>query len=206
LRYWWIFIVFFVESLLKKPLLFSKIQHSKSSGNDKVKWSDWIHIWIGKDNNPIFFFLESKIIWKFSKSLKEAIESQSKFLTDKNFGIENEINILFSNMHTINALGWKFLFWEFEDYINPYRRSEKNLNFELVSLISYELWNYYNDSKNKKYIENKTIKKRIIKVLEEYKNVSDILDNRKVYIFLLPLVSVFELIKQYLNKLNEYNE
>lgn len=192
----WEFILFFlVEWYLKNPVLFSKVQHSKSSPWDKVKWSDGIHIWY-KNWKPNFIFLESKFKNDFSLCLEKTIDSQKEFLE---WGISKEIIILSKESSTIDWLwcyGKLFNNW-FEEYINPYRRKKIKFNelpFDLVSWIIYELWDDY------EYIEKETFK-RINNTLKKYKEIEKILGNRKVTIFLLPLVNDEELIKIFLEKI-----
>lgn len=195
------FILFFlVEWYLKKPVLFSKVQHCKSSPWDKVKWSDWIHISY-EDWKPKFIFLESKFRNNFWACVDETIESQEEFLINQwEWDINNEIRILYKNNLIVSWLWYyKTLFenWFF-NFINPYWRKEINwndLHFDLVSWIIYELWDYNTD-----YNQTETID-RINYTLKKYKNIEKLLNNKKVTIFLFPLISDVELIKTFLNKI-----
>lgn len=198
----WEFILFFlVEWYLKKPILFSKVQHCKSSSWDKVKWSDWIHI--SYENwNAKFIFLESKFRNDFISCVDETIDSQEEFLINKwEWDLDNEIRILFKERFTIDWLWFYNDIFEnwFEKYINPYRRNEVEssmLPFELVSWIIYELWDKYKEN----YLENETVW-RIEKILIKYKNINTLLKGKKITIFLFPLVSDEKLIKLFLEKI-----
>lgn len=193
----WEFILFFLtEALLWKPILFSKIQHTKWARWDKVKWSDWIHIDY-KDWKPSFIFLEAKMKKDFHDCITEVISSHWTFLQEHwDANIDNEINILFANRYTIDALWFTTIFQNgFEKYINPYRRKEISKDefpFSLVSCIMYE--------NNSSYNEELTIW-RIQKTLEKYKTIENLLKNRKVSIFLFPMINQTELLKNFLEQI-----
>lgn len=192
------FILFFLtESILWKPILFSKVLHSKSAKWDKVKWSDGIHI--DYENwKPSFVFLEAKMKRDFSDCVNETISSHETFLQENwDANLDNEINILFANKDTIDA-GWLGYIFQngFEKYINPYRRKEipkDELPFSLVSWVMYENISAYD--------EKLTIW-RIQKVLEKYKSIESMLKNRKVTIFLFPSFSQTELLKNFLEQIH----
>lgn len=204
----WEFILFFLtESILKEPILFSKFQHCKSGPWDKIKWSDWIHI---KYNNWVlkFSFLESKFKKDFAGSLSETIISQKKFLENKTpeGSLDNEIRIIDSNESIVDKW-FPLLFGDsFKHYINPYFRKEKDqkdLPFDLVSWLIYECSSYWDILNKKKDIKahiDDVTSDRIQKTLEGYKEMEWLLDNRKVTIFLLPLINNEELIKTFLDQ------
>lgn len=205
----WEFILFLLtEWVLKSPLLFSKVNHCKSSPWDKVKWSDWIHISIDEDNNVFYSFLESKINKDFSSSLSQVIESNKEFLSNIwEWDINNEISILFSNKDTIDKK-YKFLFQNgFIKTIVPYlndKPSQDNLPFDIVCLLSYNCNNYKSFKEGifdrSTYIESSVLNK-IESVLLKYKWIEDKLYWRKIRIFMLPLVNEIDFIKIFLDNI-----
>lgn len=203
------FILFLlVEGFLRSPLLFSKIRHCKSSPQDKIKWSDWIHIELDDENNYLYNFLESKINKDFSSSLKQSIESNNEFLSNNwEWDINNEVTILFNNNSIINNR-YDFLFnWKYNNYIVPYLNSnikQENINFNLICLLWYNCTEYSNMKNNliniSDYIDSYSIE-RIKKILINYKKIEKNLSWKKVRIFMLPLIDELELIKVFLDKI-----
>lgn len=205
----WEFILFLLtEWVLKSPLLFSKVNHCKSSPWDKVKWSDWIHISVDESDNIFYNFLESKVNKDFWSSLSQVIESNKEFLNNVwEWDISNEISILFSNKDTIDKK-YKFLFQNgFIKVVVPYlndKIAQNNLLFDIVCLISYNCNHYKNFKEGsfskEDYIENNTLT-RIENILSKYKLIEDKLNWRKVKVFMLPLVNEIDFIKIFLDKI-----
>lgn len=203
----WEFLLFFLtEGFLNSPVLFSKVQYMRSHSQDKVKWSDWIHIWF--DNWFYFNFLESKIHWDFQ--LDEIFDSNEKLLSPS--GLSQEISILHKGRNNIKRYGFIFKDW-FEDFINPYRKNLINqwdLPFNLVCLLAYKCESYSKlknwDISVENHIDNYTIN-RIKLILEGYKKLDTnwLLNGKHINFFLLPLCDEVELIQKFLLKIEDKN-
>lgn len=191
-----ILLFFFIESLLKAPILFSKIQ-LKTNNQMPVFWNDAIHI--NKDWNCMIFW-ESKITnslenWKTQsrKSLIEHINNEK---------IEQEISVISNNIALIPSEKFNLI----KGFLSPYSNEEKNIYempYELTCFIWFEDEDYLNflANKNEKEYLEKTYKK-IENILKYYKTKENKLKNKKITFFLLPIQNIFNLLRQYWLKLD----
>lgn len=196
---WEILLFFFTESLLKSPIALSKIK-LKTSNQIPVFWSDAIHI---SNCWRKIFFWESKLTDSFENWKEASRKSLIKFSWVNPLDhIHEEINVVGNNIDSINLDKKSIL----GGLISPYYNEEttQKPEYELVCFLWYQDEDYiaYLKDKNKGLYHDKLMKK--IKNLWDYfwdKQID--LNKKHITFFLLPLVSIFNLLQKYWLKLRD---
>lgn len=193
---WEILLFFFIESLLESPILLSKIR-LKTNFQMPIYWNDAIHI---SKNWDCLIFWESKITNSFNEGKYQSRGSLLEHFTKEK--ISEEISVITNNFDTIPKEKQKKLI----DFISPYSNEDYNredIPINISCFMWYENDDYSNFLRNKdetKYIS--TIYDRIISVLKYYWEEDEFKD-RKIIFFLLPIPSIFELLKAYALKIKK---
>lgn len=186
-----IILFFFTESILKAPLLLSKVK-LKTNSNMPVHGYDWIHI---SSNWEALILWESKLTNNFENWKKQSRESIVEH--SSKFWISNEVSILARNFLSANPEKSTII----RSLISPYHNEKlkmEELPYELTCFLWYECNNFkeFLEKKNKSaYL--KSLYYKVESLLNYYQLNKSELKEKKINFFLLPIYDIFSLLQEY---------